>query len=229
MNHHQFDVDEYVSQKKSYKHVENMRVEFNETHTKYRKINAQSKRRWSNVLKRNKVDSLTEAFKKLFISGEVSKDQLKEVGFTYDETKETHKFKRFKSEQPAARPTKRTKRVEPLKPTRVKETKFLNGDHHYTQTEYTIPITERYDDDIIIKEAKQAFDRIPPHDPDDTFVIAAFDRDESWRVFGTPSLKRSEVFDYFVNGPQGLRAQSMQYEESAGCHRLSQGERPLTQ
>ena len=115
----QFDVDEYVSQKKSSKHVENMRVEFNDTFTKYRKPNEQSKR-WLNVRKRKNANAPTQEFKNVFRKLLSNKDdpqyekykaQLKQAGFKYDGSKQTHRFSRVKTEDssPKNRVKKRVK------------------------------------------------------------------------------------------------------------------------
>ena len=69
------------------------------------------------------------------------------------------------------------------------------GNLHYTRTEYTIDV-KSMDDDSIILEAKEAFDRIPAHDQEDTFTITAFGTpDETMNdyIFGTIALPRKKL------------------------------------
>ena len=58
--------------------VGDMKVELNDTNTKYRLINSESTlKRWSTVFKRNKsIKSLTEAFKKFHIKGYITIEQV---------------------------------------------------------------------------------------------------------------------------------------------------------
>ena len=152
--------------------------------------------------------------------------QLKRAGFKYDGTKQTHRFsrvkpedsspknrvkKRVKFEESEAKPLIKRVKLEPLKGTVVRE-KDSKGNLHYSRTEYTINV-KSMDDDSIILEAKEAFDRIPAHDQEDTFTITAFGTpDETLNdyIFGTIALPRKEAFESFVNV---LRELSERYEQ----------------